>query len=143
MRKILMMAILCMGLFACGNNSAKNDSKVAKQEQKNVVEVLYFHGKQRCPTCKAIEEETKKLVEVKYTRQLKEGTLIFKSVDIAEDEMLANKYEVTWSSLIIVDYNNGKETVENMTGFAFANARSAPDTFREKVSEQIEKMLKD
>lgn len=137
-----MMTSLCLGLLACGNNNTGNKEATEKQEQKEVVEVLYFHGSQRCPTCKAIEKESKELVEGKYAQQVKDGVLVFKSVDIAENETLADKYEVTWSSLIIVDYNQGQETAENMTEFAFANARTAPDTFREKLSKQIDLMLK-
>lgn len=30
------------------------------------VEVLYFHGKQRCATCKAIDKHTKEVVNVDW-----------------------------------------------------------------------------
>lgn len=36
----------------------------------------------------------------------------------------------TTSSLIIIDVDNGKETPVNLTDFAFAKARTAPDTFK-------------
>lgn len=124
-----MMSVLAWMVSACGSDKAKNAGKTEQQERTDGVEVLYFHGKQRCPTCKAIEDETQRLVEAKYARQLEEGALAFKSVDITEDEALADKYEVTWSSLIVVDYDEGKETAENMTEFAFANARTAPTRF--------------
>ena len=56
--------------------------------------------------------------------------------------MIAEKYEVTWSSLFICKWKNGKETHENLTEYAFANARTAPDTFKSGVIEKIKTSLK-
>lgn len=57
MKQLILLMISCLSLVACGNGNAKQerekeDSGVADKEK---VEVLYFHGKQRCATCKAIE----------------------------------------------------------------------------------------
>ena len=40
---------------------------------------------------------------------------MFKVIDISkkENEKIVEKYEVTWSSLFVVRYNNGQETAEN------------------------------
>ncbi len=142
MKKELLMIALCVGMVACGNDNAKNESKTEKQMKKDVVEVLYFHGKQRCATCMAIEKNTKELMESTFAEKLKNGKLVFKSVDITQEETLADKYEVSWSSLIIVDYDkNGKEEATNMTEFAFGNARTNPDNFKKGVAEQINTML--
>lgn len=142
MKKGLLLIALCMGMVACGNGNAENESKSENQVKKDVVEVLYFHGKQRCATCIAIEKNTKDLLETTFADKLKSGKLVFNSVDISEEETLADKYKVSWSSLIIVNYNkNGKEEAENMTEFAFGNARSNPDNFKKGVAEQINTML--
>ena len=142
MKKELLMIALCVGMVACGNGNTKNASKAEKQMKKDVVEVLYFHGKQRCATCMAIEKNTKELMESTFAEKLKNGELVFKSVDITEEETLADMYEVSWSSLIIVDYDmNGKEEATNMTEFAFGNARTNPNNFKKGVAEQISTML--
>ena len=142
MKKELLMIALCMGMIACENSNAKNESKAENQVKSDVVEVIYFHGKQRCATCMAIEKNTKELVESAFADKLKSGKLVFKSVDITQEETLADKYEVSWSSLIIVDYDkNGKEEATNMTEFAFGNARTNPDNFKKGVAEQISTML--
>lgn len=144
MTKGLWMVTLCVGLVACGNGKAKNELEAKKQVRNSVVEVLYFHGKQRCATCVAIERNTKELLETSFADRLRSGELAFRSIDITEEEVLADKYEVSWSSLIIVDYDpNGGETAENMTDFAFGNARTAPDAFKRGVAEQINMMLND
>ena len=140
MKKELLMIALCMGMVACGNSNAKNESK--EQVKNDVVEVLYFHNKQRCATCVAIEKNTTELFETTFADKLRSGKLVFKSVDITEEETLADKYEVSWSSLIIVDYDkNGKEESTNMTEFAFGNARTNPESFKKGIAEQINTML--
>ena len=104
---MLMMA-MCLGMFACGNSNAKSNKATEEQSQKDRVEVLYFHGKQRCATCMAIEKNAKEAVEAQFADELK----------------------------------NGKETHENLTEYAFANARTAPDTFKSGVIEKIKTSLK-
>lgn len=142
MKKELLMIALCMGMVACGNSNAKNESK--EQVKNDVVEVLYFHNKQRCATCVAIEKNTTELLETTFADKLRSGKLVFKSVDITEEETLADKYEVSWSSLIIVDYDkNGKEESTNMTEFAFGNARTNLESFKKGIAEQINTMLND
>lgn len=144
MKCVSLMIALCLGTVACGKVNEKLESETEKQVKRDMVEVLYFHGKQRCATCVAIEKNTKELLGTTFADELKSGKLVVKSVNIAKDEKLADKYEVSWSSLIIVDYDKeGKERTENMTEFAFGNARTAPANFKKVVAEQICTMLND
>ena len=134
MNRLILALIICCGLTACDNNgtkkSASTDVEQAQQlEQKDHVEVLYFHGKQRCATCMAIEKNAKEVVEVQFANELKNGTI-------------AEKYEVTWSSLFVSKWKDGKETYENLTEYAFANARTAPDTFKNGITEKVRTLLK-
>ena len=50
--------------------------------------------------------------------------------------------EVTWSSLFITKWKNGKDSTENLTEYAFAKALSAPDTFKANVTQKIRQLLK-
>jgi general stress protein 26 len=141
MKNVLLILTLCVGMVACSGGKTKSVAE-NQQTKKDVVEVLYFHGAQRCATCMAIEKNTKALVETAYAEQLKNGKLVFCSVDITKEEALAERYEVSWSSLILVDYDkSGKERATNLTEFAFGNARTASDKFKEGLSEQITEML--
>ena len=139
MKLSLILLALMIGLTACAVDAQKNEDT-----PKDGVEVLYFHGKQRCATCQAIEKETKSLIDAQFADAVKSGKVRFRVVDItkAENEALADKYEITWSSLVIVKYNNGKETSENLTQFAFANARSNPAQFKKELAAKINRMLK-
>lgn len=144
MRKLLVLLTLTLGLVACGNGNAKNKKSAAPENTKDRTEVLYFHGKQRCPTCMAIEQNTRAVVEEQFADELKNGTLVFRIIDISEpeNEAIADKYEVTWSSLIVSRWQGGKESAENLTEYAFANARTAPETFREGLAAKIRELQK-
>lgn len=65
MNKVILAMAICLGLTACGGNGTKKDNAVKVEQSqpqgtKDCVEVLYFHGKQRCATCMAIEKTPKK-----------------------------------------------------------------------------------
>lgn len=141
MKKLLMYFALVIGLMSCGSGVKTAD---AQNTEKDMVEVIYFHGKQRCPTCMAIENATKEVVNSMFANELENGTLVFKAVDIStpEGEQLADKYEVTWSSLFVNKWKDRKETRNNMTEFGFSNARNNPDVFKTGLADIIRQSLK-
>lgn len=108
------------------------------------VEVMYFHGKQRCATCMAIEKYAREVVEKDFTNEKKKGKVVFKIVDISTDEgeKIAKKYRVTWSSLFVNGWKAGKEKRNDMTQFAFKNARKNSDEFKRGVSGKIKELMK-
>lgn len=145
MKRILFLLGLCLAFISCNMNAKDDSAKAAEKETfKDHVEVLYFHGKQRCATCIAIENNAKTALEENFGEQMKNGDVEFKVIDISKDEngKIAEKYEVTWSSLFVVKYKEGKETSENMTEFAFGNARKSPEVFKAGVVRVVNEMLK-
>lgn len=131
MKRIFLIIILTVSLISCCGNSSKK--KATTQAKSDVTEVLYFHGKKRCMTCNAIEKFTKEVVD-----SLANEKVIMKVIDISQkdNEVIAEKYEVTWSSLII--NRNGK--VENLTEMAFGYAKAQPEVFKAKLVETINKI---
>ena len=117
---------------------------LAQTKVKDHVEVMYFHGKQRCVTCKAIEKYAKEVVEKDFANEKKSGKVVFKVVDISTDEgaKIAKNYRVTWSSLFVNGWKNGKETRNDMTQFAFKNARKHTDEFKKGVNGKIKALMK-
>lgn len=91
MKKLILALAICFGLTAYGSNEVKREStakveQVQPQKTGNRVEILYFHGKQRCATCMAIEKNTRELVNTTFAKELKNGTVVFKIVDISTPE---------------------------------------------------------
>ena len=117
---------------------------MAQSQTDKYVEVLYFHGKQRCVTCKAIEKYTREVVYTDFAELVKSGKVRFKEVDIStsEGEKLANKYRVSWSSIYVNVWKNGKEERNDMTQFSFQNARNKTDLFKKEVKKKINQLLK-
>lgn len=141
MKKLLMIFVLLIGLVSCG--SGENTAN-AKSPVNDRVEVIYFHGKQRCATCMAIEKNTREVLNSMFANELKSGKVVFKIVDIStpEGEKIADRYEVTWSSLFVNKWKGGKETRDNMTEFGFGNARKNPDAFKKGLADKIHQSLK-
>lgn len=84
MKKLILALAICFGLTAYGSNEVKREStakveQVQPQKTGNRVEILYFHGKQRCATCMAIEKNTRELVNTTFAKELKMGQLFSKS----------------------------------------------------------------
>lgn len=133
----MMMIALATGLTLCEGVNAKSP-------EKNRVEVIYFHGKQRCATCMAIEKNARETVNAMFADEVKKGTVVFRTVDIStpESEKVADKYEVTWSSLFVNKWKNGKEVRNDMTEFGFGHARKNPDGFKKGLAEKIRQSLK-
>ena len=128
---------VCLALSSCGMQGRsekeiqESDKAVVENSEvtaKDHVEVLYFHGKQRCATCIAIENNTLAVMKENLSEQVKKGEVVFKVIDISkkENEKIAEKYEVTWSSLFVVRYKNGRETAENMTQYDSVCFRKCP-----------------
>lgn len=141
MKKLLMFFALLAALMSCGS---RDNTTTEKSTEKDRVEVLYFHGKQRCATCMAIEKHTIEVVNTLFADELKNGTLVFNTVDLStpEGEKTADKYEVTWSSLFVNKWKDGKELRHNLTEFGFGNARKDPDAFKKGLADEIRKSLK-
>ena len=136
-----MFFALMIGLLSCESG---DNIVAAKSTEKDRVDVIYFHGKQRCATCMAIEKNAKEVVNTLFANELKNGTVVFKTVDIStpEGEKIADKYEVTWSSLFVNKWKDGKEIRNNLTEFGFGNARNNPDGFKKGLADKIRQSLK-
>lgn len=92
----------------------------------------------------AIEKNTREVINSLFANELRSGKVVFKIVDIStpEGEKIADRYEVTWSSLFVNKWKNGKETRNNLTEFGFGNARKNPDAFKKGLADKIHQSLK-
>lgn len=144
MKKLFFALMAIIALTSCGGKQKSSTTSSANESVKEGVEVIYFHGKQRCVTCNAIENLTKEVLDKEFAEQMKKGDVVFRIVDISteEGEKIADKYEVTWSSLFINQWKDGKESKNNMTDFGFSYAAASPDAFKEGVKKKIEELVK-
>ncbi|MGL4294047.1 MAG: nitrophenyl compound nitroreductase subunit ArsF family protein [Bacteroidales bacterium] len=142
--RILFVFMAMLFLLSCGGGTAKKEaSQAAATEKSDRVEVLYFHGKQRCITCNAIEKLTQEVIETDFPEALADGDLVFKVIDISDaaNEAVADRYEVTWASLFVNKWDGDAEVSDNLTEFGFTYAKSSPDVFKEGVRSKIKTLL--
>ena len=142
--KTVALSILWVFLLgSCGGRQNENMTETSDEPSTADVEVIYFFGKQRCSTCVAMEKFAKEALDSVFADKTKDGTIIFKSVDITtpEGEKLADRFEVSSSSLYIVDNNPDKPEKVDMTAFGFRNARNNRQVYKQGIIDQINKFL--
>ncbi|NCC09693.1 MAG: thioredoxin [Bacteroidia bacterium] len=139
MKRQIALALLGILLFAF------NAPAVASNPQKtDRIEVIYFHGKQRCVTCRAVEKATKEVLDTSFANEVKSGKIQYRIIDISQpsNEKIAEKYEVSWSSLFVNRWKKGQEAKNNLTELAFSYAKKSPDRFKSALKKKLEELLK-
>lgn len=139
MKKLIWVVTLfamSLSLATCGQRQTRTEQN---SPAKGVVKVLYFHGSQRCATCRALEANTIELLETEYAQAQKNGKIVFKAIDFSEPEgeAVADHYEVAWSSLIL----DKDGTTVDLTDMGFRYARTEPETFKANLKQELDKML--
>jgi len=81
------------------------------------IEVLHFHATQQCISCINIGKFTKAVIEEKFPEELKNGKIIFKTIniDLPENYKIANDYKVSGSALYLNVIKSGKDNREEDT----------------------------
>ncbi len=134
----LMTILMFVSFIACGKSTSQQ--KDLKTGSAGVVEVYYFHNTRRCLTCQAVENVTKEALESSFAAQIKEGTVVFKSLNLEEKstEEIASKYGVAMQTLLIIKGDQKTDITE--TGFKYA--RTEPDKLKQEIKSVIDKYLK-
>ena len=125
------LTLTCLFSACGGGDSQKNEQTqtTVSDTARAPIEIMYFYGKQRCVTCRAIEQVVVELTQNELREAIASGQVHFRAIDWTQETALAERYEVAWSSLII-DCNG---EVTNLTEQAFAYARQQPDKLKEEV----------
>ena len=147
MKQVLMMFVAVLLFTACGNGKEnKADVKEATTESSvnssqavsvanadaTTVFVYYFHGKQRCKTCIAVQKFTQEAVEQMYGDNRKVQFLEVLTDEAANKE-LVEKYGVTWNALIVA---KGDDHID-MTQNAFANPQGVKELLKSEVDRRL------
>lgn len=124
--------------------SSNQTSSSQATAKKMKIAVYYFHGANRCVSCIAIEEVTKKTLNTYYKKELSEGIIDFKTIDIEEskNKAISEKYQVFGSSLFVTKILNGSETKTDLTGDGFKYAKNKEEKFIEILRKTITDYLK-
>lgn len=132
----LMLGLLLLVLVAPNLNAQETNKPVTK------VDVYYFHSTKRCPTCEAIERETKKTLDNSFASQMADGTIKLHILNLEEkaNKALVEKYEIAGSSLLLIPVSGAK--VVDLTNKAFLYAKDNSFAFRKELKEKLTELLK-
>jgi ABC-type glycerol-3-phosphate transport system substrate-binding protein len=142
MKKSILIGLFAILLVACGGNAQKNNGQATETQAKeqvsdaSVVNVYYFHGKQRCKTCIAVGDVTEKTIKELYADNPHVKFIEVKT-DEKQNASLVEKYEVTWNALIIAKGDNSID----ITDKAFANALNTPENLTDLIKTEVNKRL--
>jgi len=137
--KRLIFSILSILLFAGISCNGQPNEKPSSTASIGNVEVYYFHFSARCMTCKTVEAEARKNVEMLYANQLKDGKISFTSLNLEEEtgRVLGEKLGVSGQTLLIV---KGDQKF-NITNEGFLYAVPQPEKFRAAIKEKVDALI--
>ncbi|MFZ0281748.1 MAG: nitrophenyl compound nitroreductase subunit ArsF family protein [Bacteroidales bacterium] len=125
--------------------SCKQQSQTAQKLQAtaevsgNDIEVYYFHMTVRCATCRTIESEARKNVEMLYPEEFNSGKINFTALNIEEEagKALGDQFGIKGQTLLIV---KGDQKI-NITNEGFLYAEGKPDKFASVIKESVDSLL--
>jgi PBP1b-binding outer membrane lipoprotein LpoB len=125
------------------NDTTIQNGSQAKVEQSKIM-IYSFHVTNRCASCIAIEESTKKTLDTYFKNEVKSGRIKLSvlNVDDKANEKIAEKYQAFGSGLFVTRMFKGKETTADLTGDGFKYARNKQDKFIEILKGKIQEFLK-
>lgn len=137
--KYFLLAIAGLTITSCMGKPGEKNSMTITDGSGSQVTVYYFHGEHRCPTCIAIENETKATFEINLKKESEEGKVELQVINADEgrNKQICEKYEVYGSTLLLVKNNK----VVNLTIMAFGTVHRNPDKFREELTKEVKKLI--
>lgn len=97
-------AIRKQGGFAAAAGDATPDDAIDSG-----LAVYYLHSNYRCPTCRTVEAETKKLLDAEFSSQLGRGEIVFKTINYEKPSgaQLAREFKVNSAVVVLAVMKDG------------------------------------
>ena len=140
MRKSFLISFVLITLVGISCNAQTNQKPATAVSKDGDIEVYYFHMTTRCATCKAVEAEARKNIEMLYADQVKAGKISFTALNLEEatGKSMGEKLGVNSQTLLIV---KGDKKI-NVTNEGFLYAVSQPQKFTEVMKSKIDPLIK-
>jgi len=140
MKNLILAGIMMLVISGASCNAQTEKKQTGSANSGNDVEVYYFHRTVRCVTCKTVEAEARKNIEMLYAEQVKKGKISFTSLNLEEEtgETVGDRLGVNSQTLLIV---KGDQKI-NITNEGFLYAVSKPDKFKEIIKEKVDPLMK-
>jgi hypothetical protein len=140
MKNLILAGFLMLVISGASCNAQSEKKQTVSATSGNDIEVYYFHRTVRCVTCKTVEAEAGKNIEILYPEKFKSGRITFTSLNLEEEpgKTVGDKLGVNSQTLLIV---KGDQKI-NITNEGFLYAVSKPEKFKEIIKEKIDPLMK-
>lgn len=93
-----------------GGGVAVSADAASATELRDGLMVYYFHGKQRCPSCRAIESQAYEVLEKDFAEPLAEGKIVWEVVNYEKPSAaaLAKAFDVKMAVVVLAKMNQGR-----------------------------------
>jgi hypothetical protein len=140
MKNLILVGFVMLLISGASCNAQTEKKQTLSSTSGNDVEVYYFHMTVRCVTCKTVEAEARKNVEMLYAEKVKAGKISFTALNLEEatGKSMGEKLGVNSQTLLIV---KGDQKI-NITNEGFLYAVSQPQKFAEVMKSKIDPLIK-
>ncbi len=136
--------LLCLTFFLITtaiftiSNASENTAGI-----QNGIIVYYFHGNQRCVTCRNIEKLSRIATEKVFSNHLKGESVKFISINVddAKNEHFIQDYQLIVRSVVIAKIDDGNETEWRRLDKVW-DLHNNPDKFLKYFDSEADQLLK-
>lgn len=139
---VLFMFIFIIPTISVAAEAAGAAAEIPKPSR--YITATYFHNTVRCPTCHKIEELSTEAVRNNFAKQLKDGTLVWRviNVDEPQNQHYNKDYQLYTKSLIVSEIKDGKEVRYKNLEKIWTYVRNEQD-FDQYVTSEIKDWMKE
>ena len=152
-KQVYLLLLISLFLFACNNTpeseNANSDNSTNTDVLKNagveaIIEVYNIHISNQDSTSIQVGAYSQKTIDRYFSKEKDRGVVKFVDLnfDDSSSSELIKKFEITNPGLYIVCKKQEKESIENLTDFAFLTAVDEPEMLMQAVKTNIDDKLK-
>ena len=140
MKNLILAGFLMIAFSGASGNAQAEKKQTVTFSSGNNIEVYYFHMTMRCVTCKTVEAEARKNIDMLYADQVKTGKIRFTALNLEEatGKATGDKLGINSQTLLIV---KGDQKI-NITNEGFLYAVSQPQKFTAVMKSKIDPLIK-
>jgi len=144
MKHFILLTLSVTFFFTGAGRALMGQTNPSSGKEAPVVYVYNFHSTHRCATCNTIERKTMETLDKHFAAEMKSGRIIRKSLNVDEKKnaKIAEKFEAFGTALWVYTTRNGKDSRQDLTDFAFMQARKSDTSFELGLKKAVADALK-
>ena len=141
---LLFLFVAVAGLAGCAGEAKQTDGSdlMSPMIQKaDMIEVVHFHGSQRCYSCVTVGKYALKTIQERFPKEVESGTIVFRDIngELPENHDLVVKYQARGTSFFVNAITNGRDQIEeDVTVWRMVSSEKAfMDYFEKKLKDLL------